>query len=83
MRLKAWGERKAMDPPLYVRVREEDGEVTVYLADGDGKPVACGNLLTLFPGEPVRRSPGVFSKYGFPLNKKGQIQIQNLSEETT
>ena len=83
MRLKTWNEKKAMELPLYVRVREEDDEVVVYLANGNGIPVENGNLLTLSPGEPVGRSPRVSPKYGFPLNKRGQIQIRNLSEETT
>ena len=83
MRLKAWSERKAMDPPLYVRVREEAGDVVVYLADVNGIPVENGNLLSLSPGEPVRRITRVSPEYGFPLNKKGQIQIRNLSEGST
>ena len=83
MRLKAWSERKAMDPPLYVRVREEAGDVVVYLADVNGIPVENGNLLVLSSGEPVRRMISVSPKYGFPLNKRGRIQIKDLSEETT
>ena len=79
MRLKAWNERKAMEPRLYVRVREEDGEVIVYLANGDGIPVENGNLLVLSPREPVIRIPGVLMKYGFPLNKRGQLRIKDLA----
>lgn len=82
MRLRAWNEEKAMESPLYVRVREEDGEVIVYLADGSGIPVACGNLLIISPGEPIFRSTHVLLKSGFPLNKKGQLRIHALEEST-
>ena len=83
MRLRAWNEEKAMESPLYVRVREEDGEangVVVYLADGNGIPVENGNLLIISPGEPIFRSTHVLLKYGFPLNKKGQLRIHDLEE---
>ncbi len=81
MRLKSWSERKAAEPTLYVRVRDEDGEVVVYLADGHGNRVDNGNLLVLSPGEPGMRSPRLSPKYGFPLNKRGQLRIKDLPEE--
>ncbi len=81
MRLKAWDEKKARELPLYVRVREEDGGVIVYLANGNGIPVENGDLLVISPEEPIFRIPHVLMNYGFPLNKRGQIQIKGLSEE--
>ena len=83
MKLRIWHKEADPDQIRYVRLRQEDDRVIVCLVDEAGDLAAAGNLLVLEPGKPVFRCANVLPKYGFPLNKKHQLQIKGLSEAAT
>ena len=83
MKLRIWHKEAAPDPTLYVRLQQEDDRVIVCLVDEAGDLVSTGNLLILEPGKPVFRAANISSRHGFPLNKRGQLRIHDLPEEST
>ena len=83
MKLRVWHKEADPDRTLYVRLQEEEERVVICLVDEAGDVVEGGNLLILEPGKPVFRCANVLPKYGFPLNKKHQLQIKGLSEAAT
>ena len=82
MKIRAWNDENTSEPTLYVRLRQEGNRILVFLVDEEGAAVEKGSLLYLQPEKSVARAAGVSPKYGFPLNKYGQIRIHYLPEET-
>ena len=81
MKLKLWKDNDDEESVSYVRLREERNRVVVCLVDEKGENIERGNLIFLYPRKPLMRASSVSPKSGFPLNARGQIKVNGLSDD--
>ena len=72
MKLKVW-EKKEKNDEVYLKLEENDGEVTVWVCDKDGGKIIGGALIIIYRGKIFRCK--VDNSFGFDLDGEGRIKL--------
>lgn len=77
MKLEVFGNKKEKEKVGYLKLEKYDNEIRLRVCDSSGGPLPCGVLLTITEDKTVLRARAVNESFGFNLDDKGRIIIED------
>ena len=75
MKLEIFGEEKAPEEPVRLRLAKVGNSIVLQAVDREGDLVCRGNILAIRPGGFVLHG-AVNDALGFPLDSDGRVQMK-------